>query len=62
MKKEVYESPFTEKMEVEVEGNFCSSGDEATILKGDATIEVSQYDTFIGADETNKINHDISFY
>lgn len=60
MEKEVYESPFTEKMEVEVEGNFCSSGDSATIHAEDATIEVDEY-TLIQAEEKDVINHDITF-
>ncbi|MCD8236993.1 MAG: hypothetical protein LUD00_10160 [Prevotellaceae bacterium] len=61
MKKEVYESPFTEKMEVVVEGNFCSSGDEATIPNADATIHVEDYESTIGTAEKVGIEHEITF-
>lgn len=60
MKKEVYESPFTEKMEVEVEGNFCSSGDPAT-LNSDATIVVEDYASTIGTADKVEIEHEIKF-
>lgn len=60
MEKEVYESPFTEKMEVEVEGNFCSSGDSATIEKN-ATIVVEDYASTIGTADKVEIEHEITF-
>lgn len=60
MRKEVYESPFTEKMEVEVEGNFCSSGDPAMIEAQKSTIEVDAYSGF-SAETGEEITNDITF-
>lgn len=60
MEKQVYETPFTEKMEVEVEGNFCSSNEEATI-SSDATIVVEDYASTIGTADKVEIEHEITF-
>lgn len=58
MRKEVYESPFTEKMEVEVEGNFCSSNEPAEFK--DATIEVQEY-SGIGSEGKIELENEITF-
>lgn len=60
MEKQVYETPFTEKMEVEVEGNFCSSNEEATIEAQKSTIEVDAYSGF-SAETGEAITNDVTF-
>lgn len=59
MEKQVYETPFTEKMEVEVEGNFCSSNEPAEVKK--STIEVESYSEF-GVADKKEVENEIGFY
>ncbi|MCM1312342.1 MAG: hypothetical protein NC206_02840 [Bacteroides sp.] len=59
MERKVYETPFTKKMEVELEGNFCSSNEPATIEKN-SVIEVESYSSF-STEEKLEINNDITF-
>ncbi len=59
MERKMYEAPFTEKMEVEVEGNFCSSNEPA-IIESDATIEVQEY-SFFTTEGKDEIGNEITF-